>query len=500
MATKTVSIIGINDFHAELFETGYALGSAKLCTLVERQKLDNPHTIIVFGGDNYKGDPVSEELSGEPVTDLMRRLGARASAVGNHEFEYGLEALGNWSAQGAYTFVAANVLDRRTGAIAAGFRPYVMVEAAGAKIALLGLSTRELLDRPGYPQDVRVLEIVDGAREARKWVDYLNCGLDPQGKPDAIVALTHFGLKYAADRSALVGEEVTELCRQVPELAGVFTAHWHQFISAELHGVPVVQGGSSGRGFGKLTIEFSADNRICEVVPGCVDVSGKAYEIAPDHAMERKLDEYKKRTQHTLGAVIGRLDEEIVHKSPITAEVDMEGTPLTKLVIDVMRGQTGCRIAALYSGRMGPGLAPGEVTMYQLLKLFYFNDEIITMKLKGEDLLRNVENGISTLSVERASPIAIGGLQIIADYNKPFGTRIESVALEGGEPLEPDRYYEIAIDEFLAAHEMGYDFSAGIDRRHTGVTLRDSTIQTIRERGAISAEPPGSVKVKNKRR
>ncbi|GGA19943.1 bifunctional metallophosphatase/5'-nucleotidase [Paenibacillus physcomitrellae] len=499
MVTKTVSIIGINDFHAELFETGHALGSAKLCTLVERQKLDNPHTIVVFGGDNFKGDPMSEELSGEPVAYLMKRLGTKVSAVGNHEFEYGLKALGNWSAQGAFTFVAANVLDSRTGEIASGFRPYVMVEEAGTKIALLGLSTRERLDRHGYEQDVRILEIADGAREARKWVDYLNKGADPLGKPDAIIALTHFGFRYTADHSGLVGEEVLELCRQVPELAGVFTAHWHQFISAEVYGVPVVQGGSHGRGFARLAIEFSCDNRVRKVIPDYLDASGTAGEMTPDPVMQGELEEYKRRTARTLGAVIGRLEQEIVHKSPITAEVDMEGTPLTRLVTDIMREQTGCPIALIYSGRMGPGLTAGEVTMYELRKLFYFNDEIVTMKLRGEDLIRNIENGISTLSIERASPIAISGLKVAADYDKPFGARIESILLENGQPLEPDRYYEIAVDEFLDSNEMGYDFSSGIERRYTGIFLRDRTIQTIREQGGMSAELPESILVKNKK-
>ncbi|MEK8128184.1 5'-nucleotidase C-terminal domain-containing protein [Paenibacillus filicis] len=501
MSTKTILIIGINDFHAELFETGYALGSAKLCTLVEEWRSGTPDTIVVFGGDNYRGDPVSEELSGEPVTELMKQLGAKVSAVGNHEFDYGLDTMRDWSQKGEFTFVAANVRDRRSGRIADGFQPYVILAAAGANIAFIGLSTMEdLSGHPGLSPDDRFLEITDGAVAARTWVDYLNSGADPRGKPDVIVALTHFGLKYSADRTALVGEEAMELCRQVPELAGVFTAHWHQFISAELHQVPVVQGGSHGRGFATLTIELTSDNRMLKVTPGFVDASSIVSQVPPDPSMQGKLDDYKQRTMHTLDAVIGRIEEEIIHKSPITAEVDLEGTPLTKLSTHVMCEATSCRITLMYSGRLGPGLLPGALTVYQLRKLFYFNDEIITMKLKGADLIRNVENGISTLSVERASPIAAHGLQVTADYGKPYGSRIESIVLDNGEPLEPDQYYEIAVDEFLASSKLGYDFSAGIDRKHTGQFLRDSVIQTIKLCGGLANELPGTIQVKNKRR
>ncbi|MBW7453655.1 bifunctional metallophosphatase/5'-nucleotidase [Paenibacillus sepulcri] len=498
METRTVSIIGINDFHAEIFETDYTLGCAKLCALLEQEKRGNPNTIVVFGGDNFNGDPVSEELSGEPVIDLMMQLGVKVSAVGNHEFEYGVETLSNWSMQGKFTFVAANLLDRRTGEIAAGFRPYVMQEIAGIQIAFIGLSTPELLDRPGHSMNTRFLEIVDGAREARKWVDYLNRGLDSQGKPDAIIALTHYGLKYKADRSTLVGEEAIELCQRVPELSGLFTAHWHQFISSEVHQVPVVQGGSNGRGFAKLTIEFSPDKEIRQVTPGYVNASSFVSEVLSNEEMLLKLDEYKRRTKDKLGAVVGWLEQEFMHKSPFTAEVDMEGTPLTKLATDVMRLATGCEIALLYSGRMGPGLPSGEITLYQLRKLIYFNDELFTMRVKGSDLVRNIENGISTLRVERASPVAVSGLFIVADYAKPYGARIESIVLENGQPIESDRYYEIVIDECLASHEMGYDFSSGIERKHTGVFLRDQLIKEIRERKVLTAESPATIKVKNK--
>mgnify|MGYP001161915520 CR=1 FL=1 len=498
MNEKTIPIICINDFHAEIFETEHALGSAKLSGLVKSFKTEHPHAIVVFGGDNYKGDPVSEHLSGEPVTYLIKSLGAKASAVGNHEFDFDLETLRGWSRQGDFTFVAANVLDKRTGRIAEGFEPYAMIEADGAKIAFIGLSTVEQLDRPPYPEDIRALEIVNGAREARKWVAFLNGGGDPRGKPDAIVALTHFGLKHTADRTALIGEEAIDLCRQVPELAGVFTAHWHQFISADIGGIPVVQGGGNGRGFAVLTLRLSSENRLRSVTPGFVDGSGRIEEIPADEDVRLRTDEFKRQAMKTLGAVVGRLEEDIVHKSPVTAEVDMEGTPLTKLAIDVMREQTGCPIAMLYSGRMGLGLPKGEVTLYQLLKLFYFNDEIVTMKLAGADLIKNIENGICTLRRERASPLAFGGLRVVADYDRPYGRRIESVVLENGQPLEPDREYDIAVDEFIASNEMGYDFSAGTERKHTGVFLRDRMIRAIEERGGLAAEYPVYLKVKNK--
>lgn len=497
MSSKSVSVVCINDFHAELFESEHAPGCAKLSTLISRYKLEHPHTIVVFGGDNYKGDPVSEQLSGEPVTYLMRHLGVQASAVGNHEFDFGLKQINRWSKEGGYPYVAANVLDKRTGDLPEGLVPYKIVEVGGVMIAFLGLCTVEDLDRDEYPEDIRQLVIVDGAQEAKRWVAYLNSGRDPLGRPDVILALTHYGLKRATEPEAWIGEEVHELCRQVPELSGVNTAHWHQFVSGHIGEIPVVQGSSSGKGFAAFTIELSVHNEIVRVTPEYVDYSTVG-PIPPDEQVQRQMEVYHRLAMQELGIVVGRIEQELVHKSPMTAEVDMEGTPFTKLTLDVMRQETGCAIALMYSGRLGLGLPRGDITLYLLRKLLMFDDEIITMKLLGSDLLRNIENGISTLRGERASPIAVSGLQVEADYRKPYRSRILSITLGDGRPLESERYYEVAMDAYIASNEMGYDVSAAVDRKPTGVFLREAIIRTIRARGGLSDERSGCMKVAHK--
>ncbi|MCI3923518.1 5'-nucleotidase C-terminal domain-containing protein [Paenibacillus sp. TRM 82003] len=498
MSARRITILCINDFHAELFATEHAPGCALLAASVAKYMRDNPNTIVVLGGDNYLGDPVSEELDGEPVTYFMQSLGATASAVGNHEFEYGMERLNRWSQEGGYSFVAANVFDRRTGDIADGFAPYVIVEADGIKVALIGLSTVERLDLPTYPEDVRSLEIRDGVRESKRWTAFLREGRDPKGIPDAIVALTHYGFKYAADGTTPVGEETLDLCRQVPDFAGVFTAHWHQFAEGWVSGMPVVQGGGNGRGFATLSLEFTPDRRLRNVVPACFEIGERMRDIVPDERLRLRMEAYRSRTMQTLGAVVGIVKEPVVHKSLATAEVDLEGTPLTKLAVDVMQRETGRRIVLMYSGRMGTGFPKGELTLYQLRKVLFCNDEIVTLKLRGAALLRNLENGICTLRGERASPAAIGGLYIVADYGRPYGARIESVRTEDGEPLELEQEYEIAVDAFLAANEMGYDFSAGTDWRRTGLFLRDKLIAAVREKGGITPDAPGYVTVRRK--
>lgn len=516
MSSHSISILCINDFHAEIFECEHAPGAARLATWVKQYKDTHPNTIVVFGGDNYKGDPINDHLSGEPVTFFMHSLGTVASAVGNHEFDYGLDKLQDWSRQCNYTFVCANVIDPKSREIPTGFKPYIMVETGGVKVALIGLSTTEQRLHPMIcHESVRELAIVNGANEARMWADYLLAGHDPHGKPDLIVALTHFGLKSSSNQNQWIGKEVIELCQRVPELSGGFTAHWHQFVSGRINGVPVVQGGSNGRGFAVLEVELNVvaqrGQQVFQVqhvnpyyVNGYEHAESTSDSRGEDEAgssnldLQQQLQMYQEQAMQELGVVVANAESAIVHRDLFTAEIDIEGTSITRLATEVMRKETKVPIALMYSGRIGPYLAQGEVTRYDLLKLFPFNDEIITIRMNGYELLRNLENGMCSLRQERASPIAVGGLCIVADYARPFRKRIEILKLEDGVPFNLHQDYELAVDSWLASGEMGYDFSSASEVKHTGLFLRDCMIRVIQETGQIPAIKSDNVIVKHK--
>lgn len=496
--SKVISILCVNDFHAEIAPSEDTLGSAKLVSVIKRYQSEHPNTIIVFGGDNYRGDPVSDYLSGEPVSQMMKNLGTVVSAVGNHEFDYERDYFDKWQGQGGYHFVAANVVERSTNEIPDFIKPYHMLCVDGVKIGIIGLATKEQLDKADRPHNIRSLEIVDGVESSIEWVKLLNDGYDHLGKPDVLIALTHYGLRYAVDGVTPIGDEAIKLCHQVPEFAGVFTAHWHQFMSLTINNVAVAQGGAYGKGFAVLTIHLTEDNQLVKVIPDFIDfLSVPTSEIQPDWETQQQIENYYSMAMNELGVVIGYANQEIVHRSADRNEVFPEGTPLTKLATNVMLEATRCSIALLYSGRMGKGFSKGAITLYTLYKILFFENGIVTVKLKGKDLIKNIETGICTLRVEGASPIAFAGINVTADYAKPFGNRIESISLSDGSPIEAERYYDIAMDEFIASGELGYDFSNGAEQTRTDSSVRNLMIESIQRQGFLDHEFPTNFILKN---
>ena len=74
---------------------------------------------------------------------MMREIDVSASVAGNHEFNWGIECISKWERNGNFPFLAANILNKKTGKPVEWAKPYLMVEKNGVKVAFIGLATIE---------------------------------------------------------------------------------------------------------------------------------------------------------------------------------------------------------------------------------------------------------------------------------------------------------------------------------------------------------------------
>ncbi|HRS66868.1 MAG TPA: metallophosphoesterase, partial [Spirochaetia bacterium] len=183
-----VDVLCFNDFHGTIYEDplGKNVGIAKIATIVNRLKTLNPNTVLVSAGDNYQGSALSIVSQGAIISEFFKYIGVAASAVGNHEFDWGDNLFQTWTADGGFPFLAANLIDKRTGKIASFVKPYTIVRIGGRRIAFIGLSTTET-PRSTKAQFVENYEFANPTETARYWVNYLKA----TEKPDVIIGLTH---------------------------------------------------------------------------------------------------------------------------------------------------------------------------------------------------------------------------------------------------------------------------------------------------------------------
>src|SRR5262249_17123028 len=69
-------------------------GSVRLAAAITRERAANPEgTVLLDGGDLFQGPMISNLQFGRPVVEQMNLLSYTAAAVGNHEFDWGVDTL-----------------------------------------------------------------------------------------------------------------------------------------------------------------------------------------------------------------------------------------------------------------------------------------------------------------------------------------------------------------------------------------------------------------------
>src|SRR5438105_1368166 len=194
-----ITILGTTDLHGNIFPIDYytnkpdARGLAKAASIIKRARRENPNLLLLDSGDTIQGTPLEyfhnkkNNQPRDPMMLAMNSLGYDAMAVGNHEYNFGLQVLEKARREAKFPWLSANTYE--SGTDKTHYQPYLLKEIAGVRIGILGLTT------PGIPNwenppNYAGLEFREPVNEAKKWVDILR----RQEHVDVVVIAMHMGL------------------------------------------------------------------------------------------------------------------------------------------------------------------------------------------------------------------------------------------------------------------------------------------------------------------
>ena len=143
----TLAIFSFNDFHGAFASDGITPGAARLVQMTQNEKQRYPHSIVVSGGDNFSGSYFSKITKGEPIKEMYEAMDVEMSAIGNHEFDWGLPYLVDTAALNI-PHVAANITEEKRYTHPDWLSPYRIVErklkdGSSLRIAFIGLTTTD---------------------------------------------------------------------------------------------------------------------------------------------------------------------------------------------------------------------------------------------------------------------------------------------------------------------------------------------------------------------
>lgn len=471
-ATAELTILHTSDIHGSVLpfddyanrpsERGSLAQVAPLVAAI-RSQTDHP-VLLVDSGDTIQGTPFEQFVHvrwGEPspTVDAMSRIGYQAMAVGNHEFNFGLEVLRRAEAQADFPFLSANTV--RAGSGEPAFEPYLVVEAGALRVGVLGLITPNV---PGWekPEHYAGLEFLPMDDAARRWVPVLR----DKERCDLVVVLAHTGFERdpSSGEANRTGHEnfVWRLTR-VPGIDVLLTGHTHQDIPPRLvNGVIVAQPEARARRMTRLDLRLEAADdgwRIADWSGGNLKVSG-----APaDEGLLAVFAPAHRRVATALDGAVGKVSAEV--------RVDrcrIEDCAAVDLMHAVQLEASGAELslAALLNWR-APPLSEGDVSWRWIYSFYTYPNTLVAVRLTGaqvRDVLEHAaryydgldcppEGGCTVLTdpdIPHYNVDNMAGLSYRIDPTRPEGARVRDLRYRGL-PLDPGAVFTVACNSYRAA-------------------------------------------------
>jgi len=438
---------------------------AQVATLVDEIRSSTDHPVLVLdSGDTLQGTPLEQFTHvrwGEesPTIEAMNRIGYQAMAVGNHEFNFGLEVLRRAEEQAAFPFLSANT--RRTGSDEPAFSPYAVFEAGPVKVGVLGLITPNV---PGWekPENYTGLEFQPMDEAARHWVPVLR---NDEGC-DLVVVLAHTGFEVDPDADEPDGTEHENFAWRLTAVPGIdllLTGHTHDDIPPRLvRGVVVSQPRARAQLLTRIDLELERNEGGWEIArwsgenlpTGTAPADPKIVEAAgPVHS----------RVAAALDGAAGEATAEVA-----VDRCRVEDCAAVDLIHAVQLDASGAdlSLAALLNSH-APRLAPGPVSWRWIHAFYVYPNTLVAVRLTGaqvRDVLEHAaryydgfkcaaQGGCTVLtdaSIPTYNVDNMAGLHYRIDPTRPQGSRIRDLRYDGL-PLDLNADFTVVCNSYRAA-------------------------------------------------
>ena len=394
---------------------------------------------LLSGGDMMQGTLMSNLTGGRATIDVMNEIGYDAAALGNHEFDWGIQILQERMRQARFPILSSNTYEKETNLHPTWVEPYAILERDGVRIGVIGATTRST-PVTTHPDSVASLEF----RPIAEALDLYIPRVRVEGVDFVVVVMHAGGFCHDAEgnEARCAGEAMDELALTSAPFDYVVTVHTHSRVDDTIQGAPVVQSfaNMSAIGRGRLTRHASG-----EVVGELVAIDL----VYPDSAtrvdsVKALVDRYEKEAEDVALARVATLAD------PLERQYRGAST-LGRLIADAQRVTTGADVAIMNNGGIRTNLPAGPISYGELFRVQPFQNTLILLELGGGFLLSALESSIDEDGIEAN----ISGLTVEYDP-EAVGVRVRCARLSDGRPVSPDSTYSVVVNNFMAAGGAGY--------------------------------------------
>ncbi|MFG3185547.1 bifunctional metallophosphatase/5'-nucleotidase [Streptomyces nigra] len=499
-----LTVMGTTDLHGNVFNWDYfkdaeytdaagnAKGLSRVSTLVNqvRKEKGRGNTLLIDAGDTIQGTPLTYYYAkvdpitakGGPVHPMaaaMNAIGYDAVALGNHEFNYGIETLRKFESQCDFPLLGANALDAKT--LKPAFPPYFIKKfhvpgAPPVKVAVLGLTNPGIaIWDKAYVEGKLVFPGLE--EQAAKWVPKLR-----SMGADVVVVSAHSGTSGTSsygDQLPYVENSAALVAQKVPGIDAILVGHAHTEIAElkvtnEKTGRTVVL--SEPLCFAQRLSLFDVElvfERGCWTVESVRASVRDSKSVPDDPRITRLLKEDHDLVVEYVNQVVGSATETLT-----TVDARYKDAPIidliTKVQEDVVKAAlAGTEHAALpVISQASPfsrtsEIPAGEVTIRDLSSLYVYDNTLVAKLMTGAQVRAYLEYSAEYfVQTAPGAPVDVAkltnannrpdynydyvsGLSYDIDIAQPAGQRIRNLSYQGA-ALDDGQRFVFAVNNYRA--------------------------------------------------
>ncbi|MEU1263077.1 5'-nucleotidase C-terminal domain-containing protein [Streptomyces cellulosae] len=499
-----LTVMGTTDLHGHVFNWDYykdaeyqdpagnAQGLARVSTLVNRIRKERgrENTLLLDAGDTIQGTPLTyyyakvDPITAKggpvhPMAQAMNAIGYDAVALGNHEFNYGIETLRKFEEQCDFPLLGANAVDAKT--LKPAFPPYFVKKfhvkgAPPVKVAVLGLTNPGIaIWDKAYVQGRLTFPGLE--EQAAKWVPKLR-----SMGADVVIVSAHSGTSGTSsygDQLPHVENAAANVARQVPGIDAILVGHAHAEI-AELR----VTNEKTGKEVvlseplcyaERLTlfdVELTFERGRWQVESVKASLRDAAT-VEDDPRITRLLGDEHAQVVAYVNQVVGTATETLT-----TVEARYKDAPIIDLISkvqeDVVRDAlAGTEYASLpVLSQASPfsrtsEIPAGDVTIRDLSSLYVYDNTLVAKLLTGAQVRAYLEYSAEYfVQTAAGAPVDVdkltnangrpdynydyvSGVRYDIDIAQPAGSRIKNLTFDGA-PVDDAQQFVFAVNNYRA--------------------------------------------------
>jgi 2',3'-cyclic-nucleotide 2'-phosphodiesterase (5'-nucleotidase family) len=509
-----IQILQYSDWHGQLdplsiFGEGTFGGAAQLSTYFKQDEANNPNTLIITGGDDFGASPPLSSFFNEvPAVLAQNLMGTDVSALGNHNFDKGVDHLQEMVDLAEYTYLGANLFDENGNlqTDVDGIKPYKIFHFPGVKVAVIGV-TNEEAPTLVFPDSFGNIVVGDAAEAAQRTRDHL-----ARRGVDVFILVAHKGLRTTDPATG----ELIDLANAVHGFDLILGDHTDVQFSDTINGALVVENRSRGRTYSRISLSVSSGRG--GVLSKSVEfVDPVSADVTPDPAVEAMLQPFRDQLGPILNTVMGDSTVAIPRSDACgNADGRLCESLVGNVTTDALRLTYETDFAITNSGGLRSSLTcptsdvdtdfcppftppPYPITQGQVLTVLPFGNVVATVTVDGAELKLFLENGVSSMPGANGRFAQVSGLCFTYNIDASAGSRVTGAVRQAADgtctgeavDLSAASSYTLAINDFMASGGDGYPVV--IDKATTREFMDQVLADHIEAAGTISPTIEGRI-------